>query len=298
MVAALLARCSFPEQSEAVLAVSGGPDSTALTVLAAAAGIKGIVRHVDHGLRPDSDSEAALVEGLATTFGFAFETVRVRVAAGPTWRPVREARRRPLGPHALLGHTLDDQAETVLWFLIRGTGPEGLSAMSPERRPLLGLRRAETVALCRALDLDVVHDPMNDDPRFTRTRLRNDVLPLLGDVAGRRRPVAGACGGPPAGPDGRCGPGARCDGRRSLRRRRGGTGTARVGARADAQMVAGGDRLPMRHRRRRWRGCWRWPVGTPSPPTSSAAGGLHVPGAACASNADRAVRRRARPRRP
>jgi tRNA(Ile)-lysidine synthase len=94
----------------------------------------------------------------------------------------------------LTGHTADDQAETVLLHLLRGAGLDGLAAMVPldattgRCRPLLGIRRRETVALCAAHGLEPLHDPSNDDPRFTRNRVRSEVIPLLDSVA--RRDVA------------------------------------------------------------------------------------------------------------
>ena len=92
-----------------------------------------------------------------------------------------------MGADALvLAHTAEDQAETLLVNLLRGAGPAGLAAMRPgPPHPLLGLRRAETAALCRLLGLQPVVDPSNDDPRFVRNRIRHEVLPLLADVSGR-----------------------------------------------------------------------------------------------------------------
>jgi tRNA(Ile)-lysidine synthase len=98
---------------------------------------------------------------------------------------LRAARPHPAAP-VLLGHTLDDQAETVLLGLGRGSGARSMAGMRawdpPWSRPLLGVRRAVTVAACAALDLPVWDDPHNVDPRFTRVRLRHEVMPLLEDV--------------------------------------------------------------------------------------------------------------------
>ena len=86
----------------------------------------------------------------------------------------------------LTGHTADDQAETVLWNLLRGSGVPGAAGIGePHRRPLRALRRAETRALCDDLGLAVVDDPHNAEARFTRNRIRQEVMPLLADVAGR-----------------------------------------------------------------------------------------------------------------
>lgn len=187
-VADLLGRCTFPEPGTSLTcAVSGGADSLALLVLAAAAGCRPTAVHVDHGLRPGSADEAAVVAVVADRLGVPWRSVRVDVADGPNLEArARAARHAALGPDACTGHTADDRAETVLLNLLRGAGSDGLAALGPSpRRPILGLRRSETAALCDALELDVVLDPSNDDPRFRRNRIRHEVLPLLCDVAGR-----------------------------------------------------------------------------------------------------------------
>jgi len=159
--------------------------------------------HVDHGLRPGSGQEAQVVAAAAARLGAAFRAVQVEVEQGPDLEArARFARYRVLPPGVLTGHTADDQAETVLLNLIRGAGLPGLAGMaagaSPRpgprwvRRPLLGLRRTETVALCQALHLEPVLDPSNDDPRFLRNRVRREVLPLLAEV-GQRDPVPILC---------------------------------------------------------------------------------------------------------
>lgn len=184
----LLARCRFPQPgTEVVCGVSGGADSSALAVLAVAAGCVVRIVHVDHGLRPAAAaSERGLVEALGRRLGAEVHVVGLRLSDGPDLEGrAREARRRALGPGALLGHTADDLAETMLLHLLRGTGPEGIVSMDPEVRPILGLRRAETVDLCDALGLEVVDDPHNRDPRLRRARVRHELLPLLDDVAGR-----------------------------------------------------------------------------------------------------------------
>lgn len=186
-VGALLARCRFPPAgTEVTCAVSGGADSSALLVLATAAGCDATAVHVDHGLRPGSADEARVVEALAARLGARFRSVTVEVPEGPDLEArARDARRAVLPPGTLYGHTADDQAETVLLRLLRGTGPAGLAGMRADTHPLLGLRRHETVALCAALGIEVVEDPTNVDARFTRNRVRHEVLPLLSEVAGR-----------------------------------------------------------------------------------------------------------------
>jgi tRNA(Ile)-lysidine synthase len=143
--------------------------------------------HVDHSLRPGSHHEASLVEHLARALGAQFEARTVHVGDGPNLEArAREARYAVLPHDVLTGHTADDQAETVLINLLRGAGMRGLSGMRPgPTKPLLALRRADTRAVCAALDIAVVEDPMNDDPRFQRTRIRKELLPLLDHIAGR-----------------------------------------------------------------------------------------------------------------
>jgi len=184
----LLTRCTFPPAGSAVTcAVSGGADSSALLVLAVAAGLQVTAVHVDHGLRPDSADEAAVVERLALRFGTAFRAERVVVDDGPNLEArARAARYGVLPADVLTGHTADDQAETVLINLLRGAALPGLAAMRPGlRRPLLAVRRGETSELCTALGLQVVDDPTNRDPRHLRNRVRHELLPLLDALAGR-----------------------------------------------------------------------------------------------------------------
>lgn len=184
----LLPRCTFPPPgTEIALAVSGGPDSLALLVLAGAAGCRATALHVDHGLRLGSADEAHVVKEAAQRFGADFEALSVEVAPGPNLEArARSARFAVLPSDVATGHTADDQAETVLINILRGAGPDGLAGMRPGvRHPLLGLRRAETRALCAELGLDPVEDPTNEDLRYLRNRVRHDVLPALSAVAGR-----------------------------------------------------------------------------------------------------------------
>jgi tRNA(Ile)-lysidine synthase len=143
--------------------------------------------HVDHGLRAGSIAEADVVRDAAARFGASFRAERVVVAPGGNVEArARAARRAVLPPGHATGHTADDRAETVLLATLRGSGLDGLAALRPgPAHPIVRLRRAETHALCAELGLDPVRDPSNDDPRFTRNRVRHEVLPLLSDVAGR-----------------------------------------------------------------------------------------------------------------
>jgi tRNA(Ile)-lysidine synthase len=186
LVEPLSARCHFPERLHVTCAVSGGADSLALLVLARATGREVTAVHVDHGLRVGSAAEADVVRAAAERFGASFEARRVDVAPGPNLEErARWARYEVLPPDVLTGHTADDQAETVVLQLLRGGGLDALAGIRPERRPLLGLRRSETSALCSSLGLTAVVDPTNADRRFRRNRVRAEVIPLLSEVAER-----------------------------------------------------------------------------------------------------------------
>lgn len=192
LLAALLPRCRWPgpQPEPFPLAVSGGPDSLALLVLARSAGLPAVAVHVDHGLRPDGAGEAALVEAAARRWGAGFESRTVHVEPGPNLEArARAARYAVLPAGVLTGHTADDQAETILLNLLRGAGLDGLAGMagagSRVGRPLLGLRRHETAALCLAVGLQPVADPTNDDVSYRRNAVRHRLLPLIADVSER-----------------------------------------------------------------------------------------------------------------
>ena len=183
----LLTRCRFPPRGQlATCAFSGGPDSTALIALAAAAGCDVVAVHVDHGLRPSSAAEAARAAAIADSLGVSFRSVKVVVEPGPNLEErARAARRSALPDEALTGHTADDQAGTVLLNLLRGAGLDGLAGMRPANHPILDLRRSETEAVCTYEGLIPFTDPTNADPVHRRNRVRNELLPLLDDIAKR-----------------------------------------------------------------------------------------------------------------
>lgn len=187
----LLARCDFPAPGTPVnLAVSGGADSMALVLLARAAGLVATAHHVDHRLRATSSSDAGVIRRLTDTLGIELVVHTIDVGTGPNLEArAREARYGALPPDAMTAHTADDQAETVLINLIRGSSARGLAAMRPgHRRPLLLLRRSETHQLCRDASVEVVDDETNADPKFQRNRVRHELLPLVADIS-RRDPV-------------------------------------------------------------------------------------------------------------
>lgn len=184
----LLARCTFPPAgSPLVCGVSGGADSMALLVLAVAAGCTVTAVHVDHGLRAGSHEEADRVRAVADSLGASFRSESVTVEAGANLEArARTARHEVLGPDAALGHTADDRAETMIMNLLRGAGPDGLASIRPGiRHPILDLRRSETEQVCEREGIEPFFDPSNSDPAFVRNRVRNEVLPLLAEIAGR-----------------------------------------------------------------------------------------------------------------
>jgi tRNA(Ile)-lysidine synthase len=188
-----------------LLAVSGGPDSTALMVLAArwVHALKHapqlIAVTVDHGLRPESKREAAEVARLAKRLGIAHRTLRwtgkkpktglPQAARVARYRLLAQAARKAGASHILTAHTLDDQAETVVIRLTRGSGMTGLAAMQRVSviptsgglflvRPLLDIAKARLIATLEAGKIPFADDPSNRDPRFTRARLRG-LMPQL-----------------------------------------------------------------------------------------------------------------------
>lgn len=189
-------RRAHPEVGERVcVGLSGGADSLALLAAAAVEFDEVTALVVDHGLQEDSALVARDAAAAARGLGAAVDILVVVVdsdGSGPE-AAARTARYAALdsarvGRPVLLAHTLDDQAETVLLGLGRGSGARSLRGMAdwdaPWGRPLLGVRAADTRDACRALGLTWWEDPHNSDPTFTRVRLRNEVLPLLEDVLG------------------------------------------------------------------------------------------------------------------
>ncbi|WP_025034109.1 tRNA lysidine(34) synthetase TilS [Bradyrhizobium sp. DOA9] len=196
-----------------VLAVSGGPDSVALMWLAArwqrslARGPQITVVTIDHGLRPEAAREAREVKRLAAELGLPHRTLRWRGEKPKTGLPAaaREARYRLLAraaraagaSHVLTAHTRDDQAETLLMRLFRGSGLAGLSAMARFTardgivlaRPLLDVPKSQLIATLRRARIGFAEDPSNRDTAFTRPRLRA-LLPLLAAEGGDARNLA------------------------------------------------------------------------------------------------------------
>lgn len=190
LVRTLLERSNFPDVKTVDTvdcAVSGGADSMAMLHLAIASGLNVTAHHVDHGLRPASGREAAVVAALCDRLGAGFVSHRIEIVDGPNLEArARAARFAVLPSGVLTGHTADDQAETVLLNLMRGAGTDGLAGMRKSTsKPLLSIRRSETHELCRIAAIEVVADESNSDPRFRRNRVRHEVVPLLDEIAQR-----------------------------------------------------------------------------------------------------------------
>ena len=195
------ALADLPEGSTVIVALSGGADSLALAAATAfeapKLGLRVASLTVDHGLQEGSEAVASAAARTAAELGLEPLIVRVEVdGEGGPEAAARDARYGVLRDAAadvraaavLLGHTLDDQAETVLLGLARGSGAASLQGMAPSRedddglrwvRPLLGVRRETTRAFCAASDLAPWNDPHNLDARYARVRVRERVLPVL-----------------------------------------------------------------------------------------------------------------------
>ena len=178
-----------------LVGVSGGADSVALLMtlrdLASRWRLSLRVLHVDHGLRPDSAADAEFVRGLGERLDVPVEVSVVHIGAGSIEAAARAVRYSALEAFAdrvgasriALGHTADDQAETILMRLMEGTGVRGLAGIPPVRgriiRPLIEARHRDAVAALEAAGVPWVEDPSNADPKFFRNRVRHDLLPLL-----------------------------------------------------------------------------------------------------------------------
>src|SRR5262245_31414805 len=181
-----------------VVGCSGGADSLALLALAVEAGLEPIAGPGDPGLRGGSDGEGDVVAGAAARLGARFDARRVHVESGPNleararaarYDALEMARAEHGATAVLVAHTADDQAETVLLNLLRGSGSAGLAGMPARRgrlvRPLLAARRADVRAACAHRHLMPVEDPSNEDVAHRRNWIRHEALPLLEHGAAR-----------------------------------------------------------------------------------------------------------------
>lgn len=186
-----------PPDATLLVAVSGGPDSLALLdLLQLTRSVHGrdlVVGHVDHGIHPESAVVAARVAAAAEGYGLRVLSRALTLGAGTSETRAREGRRAALREMAdacgaarvVLAHHADDQAETVLLRLLRGSGPAGLAGMAARTglwvRPLLRIRRAELVEHLAGRGIAAWDDPANRDPAHLRSWLRGEILPRLAE---------------------------------------------------------------------------------------------------------------------
>lgn len=185
-----------------LVAVSGGPDSmallSALARLAPKLRVSLVAHGIDHGLRAEAAAELDLAADLARSLAVPFATTRLAVPSGANLmarartarlEALRNAARSAGASLLATGHHADDRAETVLMRLLRGTGPAGLAALPPRAgdlvRPMIRARRADVLAHLARHRIRFAEDPTNRDPRFLRSRVRHEALPLLAELSPR-----------------------------------------------------------------------------------------------------------------
>src|SRR4051812_19764157 len=205
------------KEGTVILAVSGGADSSALLIAVAELiakqklNVTVVIAHLDHALRKESRRDVSFVRKLASKFGFEFVTSRVDVARRATeagdnleqaarrarYEFLRRTATRRKSKFILTAHTMDDQAETILLRLLRGSGADGIAGIEPARplqpnceitlaRPLLAwARREDTEGYCKENKIEFLSDPMNEDEDFARVRVRRQLLPLMASFNGK-----------------------------------------------------------------------------------------------------------------
>jgi tRNA(Ile)-lysidine synthase len=184
----LLAQCHFTTSATTVdLAVSGGPDSLGLLLLALQAGLNVSVHHVNHHTRPSSDADALHVAGACDALGVPFVGHDVVITPGGNFEArARAARRAALPAGVWTGHTMDDLAETVLLNMLRGAGADGLSPMVEDpTKPLRDVRRFALHDYVDASPYTALHDDTNDSADYRRNRVRHELIAVMNDVAER-----------------------------------------------------------------------------------------------------------------
>jgi tRNA(Ile)-lysidine synthase len=193
----------FPVPGTVVVAVSGGPDSVALLdllqQLAPEFGLALVVAHADHGIHAESGAVAAAVRQLAERWALPCEVGELALGPGATETIARraryawlgEVRQRHAAPYIAMAHHRDDQLETILLRLLRGSAPAGLAGMAARARgglvrPLLPFTKAELAAYLAARELPSHDDPANRDPKHLRTWVRRTLVPLVTERLGAR----------------------------------------------------------------------------------------------------------------
>ena len=205
ILSSLREECGWKPHKLLVIGVSGGADSLTLAHCLRQAGVNFLAAHLDHGLRPSSAREAEWVRALFSSWGLPCSIRRVEVGgfAREHKLGLEEAARRcryeflfrvaeeNRAQAVAVGHTADDQVETILMHFIRGSGINGLRGIQPRAlltefhpslpvfRPMLGIKRSETEAYCRDNQLDYLSDESNINTSFFRNRLRHEIIPAL-----------------------------------------------------------------------------------------------------------------------
>ena len=205
VISSLVRDCGCDTSKSLVVGVSGGPDSLALLHCLREAGLKIIVAHLDHQLRPSSAEEAQAIKGLAKAWGLRCVVGQsdVRAYAAENHMGLEEAARflryrfllelaaRRRAQAVVVAHTADDQVETILMHFLRGAGLKGLGGMRPVSRlaqiqpdipifrPMLEVSRQEVLEYCQAHNLAYIEDASNADTTLFRNRLRHELIPLL-----------------------------------------------------------------------------------------------------------------------
>ncbi len=201
----LITRCQIDINKPLLAAVSGGPDSLCLADLLNQLHFAVVIAHFDHQLRPSSTAEVEMIRSYAVRNHIEFTTgsMNVKHFAESKKLSIEEAARKARytflfeqakkyeAQAVVTGHTADDQVETILMHLLRGSGAEGLQGMAffssgkawdsliPLARPLLATWRSETIAYCREHQLEPVTDETNSDTKYYRNRIRLELIPLL-----------------------------------------------------------------------------------------------------------------------
>lgn len=182
----LLSRCHFPKVGHFHAAVSGGSDSLAMTLIAYSAGLDVEIWNLDHRIRPTSHDESEAVRSFGEWLGVPVHCFEANVSERNVEASARKQRQSYFPRNVSTGHTMDDQAETLILNLIRGSGIDGLASMRPSvEKPILNLRKVDTVRICEIFSITPVIDESNLSDKYRRNRVRMEVIPLLSQISNR-----------------------------------------------------------------------------------------------------------------
>ncbi|MDA8277424.1 MAG: tRNA lysidine(34) synthetase TilS [Actinomycetota bacterium] len=185
-IEALLARCYFPKEGIFHAAVSGGSDSLAMTMIAFCAGLEVEIWNLDHKIRPTSQDESAAVRSFGEWLRVPVHSFAANVPERNVEASARNLRQSFFPAKVATGHTMDDQAETFILNMLRGSGIDGLASMRPSpEKPILNLRKADTLRVCEIFSLNPVEDESNQSPKYRRNLVRTEVIPLLNQISKR-----------------------------------------------------------------------------------------------------------------